>query len=145
MTHWNVINGKFDDDEFKIIKNFMKARKIKNENKLVKRAIEDLIGISKADRRRQYGEPLPREFISVSKFYTEIKKELKQFPRITKKLDDFFTQWRQDYFDEWIPKQNKEIWAAGKKFDKFRKHQPKGRPKNPKKSRGKPKDTGIKN
>lgn len=113
-------------------------KKIKNENKLVRQAIEDLIGLSIADAKRKDNVVLPKEYVVVYEFYTSLKKELKAYPKILKKIDEFFKIWQYEFLDYKNKIYNKKLYEAGKIWGAFREHKPKGRPKAGKRRRGKP-------
>lgn len=121
----------------------MKKYKVKNTNKLVKRAIEDLIGLSIADTRRKVGRGLPAEYLSVYYFYEGYSRELKDSPNQQRHLKEFFEKWKHDFFRGWTDKRNAKLWKANKMWKAFRKHRPVGRPMEVKKPRGRPVDEGI--
>ena len=139
MTEWRRIQVKITEDENKIILNYMKKNKIKNKNKFVRRAIEDLIGVSLADAKRKKNIGLPKDYLAVYEFYKKLHTELKPYPKISRKLDVFFKSWKNEFFLNWVPKYNEQLFKSGKMFDKFREHKPRGRPKNEKGKRGRPK------
>ena len=142
MKKWHNLTAKFTDEEYQLIQKFMKKNKMK-QNKLVRRAIEDLVGVTLADAKRKKNQSLPPDYLAVYEFYQSLKKELKPYPKISKKLDQFFKIWKTKFFSKWTIKYNKMVFSAGKKYDKFRIHKSPGRPKAKKKKRGKPKDTGY--
>jgi len=138
MTKWHRIQVKITEDENKIILNYMKKNKIKNKNKFVRRAIEDLIGVSLADAKRKKNRGLPKDYLAAYEFYKKLQTELKPYPRISRKLDVFFKSWKSEFFLDWVPKYNEQLFKSGKMFEKFREHKSRGRPKE-KKERGRPK------
>lgn len=141
MTEWNIVQGKFSPQEYVHIKKFMKLHSIRNDNQLVRRAIEDLIGLSVADTTRRT-QVLPPEYIAVYNFYTQYCKKLGKTPRKQKAFKEFFKEWSIKYLSRQSRKEFEKLSRANKMWSDFRKHGKVGRPKKSN-SRGRPKDTGL--
>jgi len=139
MTKWVGIHGKFTKDEYRFISNFIKENDIKNENKLVRRAIEDLLGISLADAKRKENQGLPKEYLTMYYFYEYCKKAFKSSPEIQNKLEELFKKWASGYWGIQTRKHNEKLGEANLMWKHFKEHKKVGRSKRPKKPRGRPK------
>ena len=136
------ITSRFTKNEMKIIKTFMKKNKIKNKNKFVHKAIEDMLGITLADSNEN-PPILPAQYLTVYQFYQDFRKKLKSTPKIQTQMDTFFREWTSKLWPEWNAKDNEILGFADKIWDEFRAHEKVGRPKNPKKKRRGHKDTLV--
>lgn len=130
------ITSRFTKNEMKIIETFMKRNKIKNKNKIVRKSIENMLGITLADSDEN-SPTLPSQYLTVYQFYQDFRKKLESTPEIQTQMDNFFKKWTGKLWPEWNAKDNETLWYADKIYDEFRGHKPIGRPKNPKKKRGK--------
>jgi len=136
MSEDHIFSTRFTTKETEIIGKFMKKHHIKNKNQLVRRAIEDLIGLSLADVTRNTS-PLPPEYLAVYNFYRKYRQTLDSIKE-QDELDQFFNIWKTIFFNRHTRKYNKKLSTANKIWNDFRKRNPVGRPKAPKGKRGKP-------
>ena len=140
MSKWHPIRSKFTDGEMKAILDYMKKHNIKDKSKLIRRAIEDLIGLSIADRER---EPLtlPPEYASVYNF-SEGYRKLIRSPEEQKIFEEYFKKWDEEFWRDHTTEINKKLSEANKMWPAFKEHKSAGRPKSPPRNRGRPRNTG---
>jgi len=142
MENWKVVQGKFSQKEYKHIEKFMKTHQIKNVNQLIRRVIEDAIGLSIADKKRST-QSLPKEYLAVYNFFEKYHNRLPHKSKEQKRFKEFFEEWKSQFFIRWTRKNNEKLQKANKKWDDFRKHEKVGRKKAPKQKRGKSKSKGY--
>lgn len=111
------------------------------DSKLFRMAMEDILGISVADSTKT--PPLPIEFTTVRGFWQKFRDELVSTPKKQEQFDSFFNEWAGKFLTKWLSQNRLDLEKANEMWDPFREHEKIGRPKNPKKKRGKQKDTGI--
>lgn len=138
VSDWDTFQVKITKKERKIIDDYKKSHKIKADSKLFRMAMEDILGISVADSTKT--PPLPIEFTTVKEFWQKYRKGLSSTPKNQALFDIFFNGWAGDFLAKWLSKNKLELEKANEKWDSFREHEKVGRPKNPKKKRGKPKN-----
>jgi len=128
------ITARFTKNQMKILETFMKRNKIKNKNKLIKKAIEDLLGITLSEDPKT-GDT-PTEYLSAYSFCQYLKKNLD--PELGKKLENHLKKWSSKHWHDWIDDTNERLWYVDKIYGEFRKQGKVGRPPE-KRKRGKPK------
>jgi len=133
MTKWKTIAGKFTEEELKTIKQFQKELNL-NDNQFVRKCILQMV----------FGYRAMVEFADsgvekeINRKYGLVKKEiskhqsLEKIPSLVQEMADTYEQ----AIEQIIKKHEPEI-------KKFTEKRILGRPKSPKRKRGKPKDTGI--
>jgi len=139
---WGIIEVKITKEEREIIDKIKKKKGFNTDGDFLRRAIEDLTGISVADASRQTN-PLPPQYITVYNFWQKYRQILESNPKEQEKFDHFFQGWKNKFFNRWIRKGNKKLQKAHKIWTPFREHEGVGRPKSPKRKRGKPIDKGY--
>jgi len=123
------ITARFTKNEMKILETYMKRNKIENKNKLVRKAIEDLLGITLVDDPKTAG--LPTEYLSAYSFCQYLEKKLD--PKLGKKLEQLLRKWSSEHWHDWIDDDNERLWYADKIYNEFKLRKKVGRP--PKKKR----------
>ena len=134
------IQAKFTNEEMKEIRRYMQKHKIKNESRLVRHAVEDMMGLSILNPNRK--PLLPTAYISVYHFYEGYLKQLADLPEQKQNFEHFFEKWKREFFNSWTPKYNQKLSKAWKIRPAFREHKKVGRPKQKKRLRGRPRNTG---
>jgi len=142
MEDWRRVQGKFSQKEYKHIEKFMKTHQIKNENQLIRRVIEDVVGISSTDKKRST-QSLPKEFFAVNNFFEKYHKKLPHKSEEQLRFKEFFEEWKSQFFIRLSRKNSKRSQRADKTWDDFRKHEKVGRKKAPKQSPGRKKSKGY--
>lgn len=140
MTEWYPIHAKFTKSEIDAISKYMKKYKLKTRSKFIRKAVEELIGISLLDRQ-PIEKIMPTE-VALALFFKASFKKLSEFPEITprllKKYDKFSERWIIRYASPNLRKLKEDRDKIEKIYDKFREHGKIGRPKAPKGKKGRP-------
>ena len=134
MTKWKTLAGKFTSEELEVIKEFQKQIDL-NENQFVRISVIMMITI--------FGSLLKLVKSNVgkelSKGNQKIMKQISKYPELYAQVQPVLKKMENSY-EQTLKQIAKENKPQMKKFTKKRKV---GRPKAPKKRRGKPKDLGI--
>jgi len=134
MTKWKVVAGKFTEEELKIINQFQKELNL-NDNQFVRLSIEMMLFfVGSLFKLIESGVD-----IEMDKEYRKIQKEIAKYPELNAQVQPFLKKMVRSY-TQTAEQISKESEPEIKEFIKKRKI---GRPKFPKKKRGKPKNTGI--
>jgi len=139
MTKWDTIQVRITEKERKIIDQFKKRIKIREDGKFLRRVIEDLIGISFADVTRNK-MTLPEYYIGIHDFYQDCKAKLDLSKKNKIKLDKLFKERHSSILLQNSKEVNAKLNQIDKIWDTFRKHKKVGKPKSPKHPRGRPKN-----
>jgi len=138
----NVIPVRVTKKEYDWIQNYRSFHNIENNNQLFRQAIEKLMGVRLADRYRN-PPTLPPEYMMAYRYHEKLLGEFSKNPRTKGRIKKIFHQWKTNFFGVWIPEYNKKLDRSNLMLDSFDKHQPRGRPEKPKKSRGRPDEKGF--
>jgi len=141
MTEWHGIRATLTKEQREFVELYKKNHRIANDNRIVKLALEELLGVNLADAKNPLNTKLPLEYLTAYYFYEYLKKAYKTSPKNKKILDDSFKKWATGFWNIYTIKHNKKLNKANEMWDHFKTKRKVGRPKQ-KRKRGRPKDTG---
>lgn len=130
MTDWKNISTKFAEDELKGIENYRIKHKLKNNSKVVRKAIEELIGIYEPIR-------FP-EAVSGAMWFSDHYQELIEDPYEKEKFEKNSLNLFSKLMSLEYPPPGVSFEESADNYEAFRRHEKVGRPKNPKRPRGRP-------
>lgn len=142
MNYWETIMAKLSFEQLEILDKFKKENGIKNNNQLLKLAIEELIGVNIADSSNPKNSPISKEYITALTFYEFLLIKFKNNLKITKEIEKIFKDWQETYFKNYSETQNIKLTKANEMWDAFKQKKKVGRPKEPKRKAGRPVDKG---
>jgi len=140
MTNWDTIQLRITEKERRRIERFKWENGFLDNAEFLRRAIEDLIGLSFADSTRNK-TTLPEYYLGIHDFYQACKAELDLSEKNKTKIDKLFKEKHSSILIENSRQVNAKLKLIGGNFwNAFRKHEKVGRPKSPKPPRRKPKN-----
>lgn len=142
MAYWETIIAKLSIDQLEILDKFKKENGIKNNNQLLKLALEELIGVNIADSSDVRNSPIPKEYLTAYTFYEFLLTTFKNNFKITHLIEKQFKDWQETYFKNYSEMQNIKLVKANQMWKAFKEKKKVGRPKDPKRKAGRPIDTG---
>lgn len=118
----------------------MNRHGIKSASGLIRDALMTKIGVDVANAKKNRG--LPDEYMTVCHFVKAHKNKLGKDTDAARDLEIFFKNWKKDYLKRHVSETNKKLDEIRDDAEVFLLVK-KGRPRGPKRSRGKPRDTGT--
>lgn len=131
-----LIQRRITKKEREFIEKYKKKNKIPNDNKFLKLAIEDLIGVNIADISKPENRTLPLEYLTVYYFYEYLKRAYKSSPNDQKTIEELFKNWADGFWRIHTEKQNKKLDKANEMWEHFKTKRKLGRHPKPKRKRG---------
>lgn len=141
MNYWETMMAKLSFEQLEILDKFKKENGIKNNNQLLKIAIEELIGVNIADSSNPKNSPISKEYMTAFTFYEFLLIKFKNDPKTSKKIENVFKDWQDTFFKNYSETQNVKLAKANEMWDAFKEKKKVGRPKNPKRKAGRPRES----
>lgn len=136
MNKWYTICAKFNEGQKKAIEEYKKKYNLDKTNQVMKKAVEDLIGITYADYPR-VPEGVKVAFSFVDDYKTQIKDS-----KARNEFEKFSLNWIRNFWHQDIEEFTQKAVELEEAWEAFRHQKKRGRPKIVR-HRGKPMDTGY--
>jgi len=136
MTKWKVVPIKFTEDELKAIENYRIKHKLQSNSKVIREAIEELIGIYEPIR-------FP-EAVSGATWFSDHYQELIEDPHEKEKFEKTSLNLFSKLMSQEYPPPGVNFEESADNYEAFQRHKKVGRPKI-RRTRGRPKNIGLSN
>ena len=136
MTKWNQITANVTEAENTAIENYMEKHNLANKNQAIRKAIQESVGIFPKSLL------VPESVKGAFRLNDHLIDQIKD-PIIREKLEKSSLELIPQLWREYREENFSNIDEVIENFIAFSKHNKRGRPKNPKRPRGKPKDIGL--